>query len=157
MLAAEAHKIMIGAKQTIVEGAEAPDFTLNDVDGNAQSLSALRGKWVVLDFWGSWCGWCIKGFPDMKATYAKYSDRVEFVGIACKDDEQRWREAIEQHELSWIQLFNPTDLQPSMSPMHLYGVQGFPTKIILTPEGLIHKMFVGESKDFYAELERVMK
>ncbi len=154
---AEGHKIMISAKQTIVEGAEAPDFTLSDTDGNTHTLSTLRGKWVVLDFWGSWCGWCIKGFPAMKDAYAKYSDRLEIVGIACNDNEERWHEAIERHDLSWLQLFNPADSKPSLSAMHIYGVQGFPTKIIITPNGVIHKIFVGESEDFYAELERVMK
>lgn len=154
---AEGQKIKLNAKQTIVEGAEAPDFTLSDANGNPQSLSALRGKWLVLDFWGSWCGWCIKGFPAMKEIYANHNDQMEIIGIACNDTEQSWREAIEQHELPWLQLFNPSDLQPSKSPLYLYGVQGFPTKIILTPEGQIHKIFVGESEDFYREVERVMK
>lgn len=157
MFIAEGQKIKLNAKQTIVEGAEAPDFTLLDDKGNPQTLHAQRGKWLVLDFWGSWCGWCIKGFPAMKEVYAKYSDRMEIIGIACNDTEQSWRQAIEQHELSWLQLFNPTDLQPNESPMHLYGIQGFPTKIILTPDGRIHKIFVGESDDFYREVERVMK
>lgn len=154
---AEGQKIKLNAKQTIVEGAEAPDFTLSDTNGNPRSLSVLRGKWLVLDFWGSWCGWCIKGFPAMKEIYANHNDQMEIIGIACNDTEQSWREAIEQHQLPWLQLFNPSDLQPSKSPLYLYGVQGFPTKIILTPEGRIHKIFVGESEDFYREVERVMK
>ena len=54
----------------------APDFTLNDIDGNPLSLSSLRGKYVVLDFWGSWCVWCIKGMPEMKKYYAKYKDKL---------------------------------------------------------------------------------
>lgn len=154
---AEGQKIKLNAKQTIVEGATAPDFTLSDANSNPRSLSALRGKWLVLDFWGSWCGWCIKGFPAMKEIYANHNDQMEIIGIACNDTEQSWREAIEQHQLPWLQLFNPNDLQPSKSPLYLYGVQGFPTKIILTPEGRIHKIFVGESEDFYREVERVMK
>lgn len=157
MFIAEGQKIKLNAKQTIVEGASAPDFTLLDEKGNPQTLHSLQGKWLILDFWGSWCGWCIKGIPAMKEMYAKYSDRMEIIGIACNDTVQSWREAIEHHKLAWLQLFNPTDLRPNESPMHLYGVRGFPTKIILTPEGRIHKIFVGESDDFYAELERVMK
>ena len=47
-------------------GIEAPDFTLKDIEGNDLALSSLRGKYVILDFWGSWCGWCIKGMPKMK-------------------------------------------------------------------------------------------
>ena len=58
------------ASQSIAEGQMAPDFTLKDLQGNDLSLSSLRGKYVVLDFWGSWCGWCIKGIPDMKKYYA---------------------------------------------------------------------------------------
>ena len=154
---AEGQKIKINAQQTIVEGATASDFTLSDANGNPRSLSTLRGKWLVLDFWGSWCGWCIKGFPAMKEIYVNHNDQMEIIGIACNDTEQSWREAIEQHELPWLQLFNPSDLQPSKSPLYLYGVQGFPTKIILTPEGQIHKIFVGESEDFYREVERVIK
>ena len=50
----------------------APDFTLNDINGKPLALSSLRGKYVVIDFWGSWCGWCIKGIPKMKEYYAKY-------------------------------------------------------------------------------------
>lgn len=56
------------AQKNITEGADAPDFTLKDLQGNDLTLSSLRGKYVVLDFWGSWCGWCIKGIPDMKNT-----------------------------------------------------------------------------------------
>ena len=61
----------------------AKDFTLKDINGNDLSLSNLRGKYVVLDFWGSWCGWCMKGLPDMKAAYEKHKDNLEILGIDC--------------------------------------------------------------------------
>ena len=83
------------AEAKIKEGAEAPDFTLNDLQGKPLSLSSLRGKYVVLDFWGSWCGWCIKGIPDMKKYYEKYKGKLEILGIDCRDTEEKWKAAVE--------------------------------------------------------------
>ena len=77
------------------EGTEAPDFTLNDVNGKPITLSSLHGKFVVLDFWGSWCGFCINGFPAMKEAYAKYKDKMEFLSIACNDTEANWKAALD--------------------------------------------------------------
>ena len=57
--------------QTIAEGAKAPDFSAMKTDGSIFTLSSLQGKYVVLDFWGSWCVWCIRGIPSMKEAYAK--------------------------------------------------------------------------------------
>ncbi|MDE6393778.1 MAG: TlpA family protein disulfide reductase, partial [Duncaniella sp.] len=54
---------------------DAPDFTLPDLNGKEVSLSDFRGKWVVLDFWGSWCGWCVKGFPALKEAYTQYGKK----------------------------------------------------------------------------------
>ena len=86
--------------QDIRAGVQAPDFTAKKVDGTTFTLSSLQGKYVVLDFWGSWCKWCIKGFPDMKTAYAKHKDKVEFVGIACRDTEAKWKAATEKYELT---------------------------------------------------------
>lgn len=139
------------------EGAMAPDFTLNDLNGKPFTLSTTRGRWVVLDFWGSWCMPCIKGMPEMKNAYKKLSDKVEFIGIACNDKEANWRKAVATHALTWPQLFNPRDNDFRKDPLVLYNIKAFPTKIILTPEGAVHKVFVGETPDFYNELARVVK
>ena len=75
------------------DGIEAPDFTLNDLNGKPLTLSSLRGKYVILDFWGSWCGWCIKGIPQMKEYYQKYAGKFEILGIDCNDTEEKWKGA----------------------------------------------------------------
>ena len=90
-------------------GVEAPDFTLNDINGNPFTLSSLRGKYVILDFWGSWCGWCIKGFPEMKQYYQKYKGKFEILGVDCSDTEEAWKKAVNENQLPWLHVFNPQD------------------------------------------------
>lgn len=137
----------------IREGVEAPDFTLNDLNGKPLTLSSLRGKYVVLDFWGSWCGWCIKGFPEMKEAYAQYKGKVEFLGISCRDTEKRWKAAVAKHQLPWLNVLNEGDVDVSA----LYAVEGYPTKIVINPEGKIQKIVVGESPEFYTYLDNLFK
>lgn len=97
-----------GAKKQAA-GVAAPDFTLNDINGKPFSLSSLKGKYVLLDFWGSWCGWCIKGMPQMKEYYKKYAGKFEIVGVDCNDSDARWKDAVKKHELPWIHVYNPKD------------------------------------------------
>lgn len=137
----------------IAEGAEAPDFTLPDPEGKPLSLSDLRGKYVVLDFWGSWCGWCIKGFPEMKNYYNKYKGKFEILGIDCNDTEAKWKEAVAKHELPWLHVYNPRDSKVLSD----YGIQGFPTKIVVGPDGKIVKTIVGEDPAFYTLLDELFK
>ena len=141
-----------GFAQDVKEGAKAPDFSAQKIDGTVFTLSSLQGKYVVLDFWGSWCKWCIKGFPDMKTAYAKHKGKVEFVGIACGDTEAKWKAATEKYELPWISVLNPA----ANDLTKVYQVQGFPTKIVIDPKGKIAKVILGEDPAFYTYLASVL-
>lgn len=138
-------------------GSPAPDFTLNDINGKPLALSSLRGKWVIIDFWGSWCKWCIKGIPDMKEYYAKYSDKLEILGVDCNDSVEKWKAAVEQYELPWLHVYWDKNDENGDNPIELYGVRGFPTKVIIDPEGKIAKIIVGEDPAFYEYLDSVMQ
>ena len=141
------------AQEKIKEGAPAPEFTLKDIQGKDFTLSSLKGKYVILDFWGSWCGWCIKGIPDLKQVYEKYKGQLEIVGIDCNDTEEKWKAAVEKHALPWIHVRNEGNPDVTL----LYGIEGFPTKIILDKEGNIVKTVVGEDPEFYKHLDALMK
>ena len=139
------------AAEAVQEGKPAPDFTLEDINGKPFTLSSLRGQWVVLDFWGSWCVWCIRGIPDMKKYYEKYAGKFEIVGIDCRDTQEKWKAAVEKHELPWLHVYNSdADGTPDK-----YAIEGYPTKIIVDPEGNINKIVIGESEEFYEYLDEL--
>ena len=146
------------ANQELQEGLEgnlAPDFTLNDINGKPLVLSSLRGKWVIIDFWGSWCGWCIKGMPKMKEYYAKYAGKLEILGVDCNDTVEKWKKAVAEHEIPWLHVY--WDKEKGDNPVALYSVRGFPTKVVIDPEGKVAKTIVGEDPAFYEFLDEVIK
>lgn len=134
-------------------GSVAPAFTLEGIDGKPVALSSLRGKVLVLDFWGSWCIWCIRGIPKMKEYYAKYKDKMEILGMDCGDTKEGWKAAVKKHELPWRHAYVPKG-----SPLTKdYLIQGFPTKIIVSPEGKVLETVVGEDPRFYDLLDKMFK
>ncbi len=135
------------AKQA--SGVEAPDFTLDDINGKPLKLSSLRGKYVLLDFWGSWCFWCIRGIPQMKTYYEKYKGKFEILGVDCNDTQEKWKEAVKKYELPWLHVYNPRGSKVLAD----YGVQGFPTKVLVGPDGKIVKTIVGEDPSFYTFMD----
>ena len=136
-----------------VQADLAPDFELPDLQGNPLKLSSLRGKYVVLDFWGSWCIWCIRGIPHMKEAYKKYKDKMEILGVDCQDTEEKWKAAVEEHQLPWLQVRCPEDYLQTLGQQ--YRIQGFPTKVIIDPEGRLVKVVVGEDPAFYTFLDQL--
>lgn len=147
-------KEIAAAKQAeleLKEGKRAPDFTLIDINGNDFNLASLfgKGKYIVVDFWGSWCSWCIKGFPKMKEYYNKYRDKLEIVGIACYDKEDKWKAAVLKNDVPWLHVFSPDGITEER-----YGVTGYPYKVLISPKGKVIKCFRGEADEFYETLDK---
>ncbi len=130
----------------------APDFTLKNLEGKDVKLSDFRGKWVIIDFWGSWCGWCIKGFPKLKDAYEQYKPELEILGVDCNEPEANWRKGVEKYKLPWVNVYNPE----GTSILSDYAVQGFPTKAIISPEGKIANITVGEDPSFFDTLAKLI-
>lgn len=139
------------AEREIEEGKRASDFTLKDINGNDFNLASLfgKGKYIVVDFWGSWCSWCIKGFPKMKEYYNKYRDRLEIVGVACYDKEDKWKASVAKNNVPWLHVFSPDGITEES-----YGVTGYPYKVLISPKGKVIKCFKGETDEFYETLDK---
>lgn len=137
--------------------AATPDFTLFDTEGNTFTLSSLRGKWVVLDFWATWCGPCIASMPHLKEYYQKYAGKFEVVGVVNDSEEAAWEKMVKDMELPWINVINPKGVSEEKDLTNVYGIEGFPTYIILNKEGKIHKEYLGAQPDFYKELDTILK
>jgi thiol-disulfide isomerase/thioredoxin len=118
-------------------GAEVPDITLNSPDGKPISLSSLRGKVVLLDFWASWCGPCRQELPNVVAAYKKYHDKgFEVFSVSLDDNANNWTDAIKKDGLVWP--YHVSDLLKWQSPVvPLYEIQGIPKAILLDREGKI--------------------
>ena len=131
---AEQDEYFVKTAEAITIGNEAMDFQTFDINGNLLSLSSLRGKYVLLDFWGSWCGACTKSFPHLKDIYNKHHDHLEILGIACHDTAEKWKSAVKCYELPWLHVLNNEE---NNDISVLYGIQAFPTYVLIAPDGKI--------------------
>lgn len=117
----------------------APEFSLVTRDGEEHSLGSLRGKVVLLDFWGTWCPPCVEALPGLTRLHNRYTDQpFVLLGISSDHDEDRWRDFVEERGLKW-----PQHLDRDAGIQRLFEVDGFPTYIVLDPEGIIRYRGVG--------------
>jgi len=121
-----------GAAASIV-GKQAPDFELSRPDGQPFQLSSLKGKYVILDFWASWCKPCIASIPEMRELYNKYkSDKFDICSISTDKDRGAWILEVKKQRLPWTQVLD--DQQVSLNK---FNVEGIPTVYLIGPDGKI--------------------
>lgn len=127
------HEKIESVKKTAI-GTVAPDFTFPDWDGNDVSLSDFRGKYVLIDFWASWCGPCRQESPNVQKQYELYKDKgFEVVAVSIDRSEKDWRKAVKDDALEGTLLL----AQDSKQVMKDYVFSGIPYMVILDPEGKV--------------------
>ena len=136
MAAADAARKERAERNKEVVGKRFLDFEGPDPDGNMHKLSeyAGKGKWVLVDFWASWCAPCKGEMPNVVTAYELYHDKgLEIVGISFDREKEAWTAAITDWKMPWTHLYGMKDGQANVG--ELYGVTGIPDNVLIDPDG----------------------
>ncbi|TSJ40532.1 AhpC/TSA family protein [Mucilaginibacter corticis] len=117
-------------------GAQMIDFTQNDTLGNPVKFSSFKGKYVLVDFWTSWCGPCRAENPNVLKAYNAYQDKnFTVIGISLDEKADNWKKAIKDDKMPWTELSDIRGWKNEVSGY--YGIQGIPSNLLVDPSGKI--------------------
>lgn len=144
-------------KKELLPGHMAPDFTLLQPNGKPLTLSATRGKYVLIDFWASWCVPCRKAIPHLKEVYAKYKSKgFEIISLSADQADASWKKALEIEKMPWLQVVDefPDKFSPSRVGSK-YEVSFLPFYVLLDKTGKI-LVYSGNEKEVEDKLESLL-
>ena len=131
-------------------GKPAPDFTLKDLSGKPVTLASLKGNVILLDFWATWCGPCVRSLPETaQISQARMDKGVKVLAINVGEDVAKVRAFLTEYKLNL-----PVALDEDESLFNKYGTESLPTTVIIKPDGTIQKVFMGIPLGGKAEIER---
>jgi peroxiredoxin len=135
--------------RSVQVGQPAPQFTINGVDGKPIKLADFKGKYVMLDFWASWCQPCRQENPNVVKAYQAYKDKnFTILGISLDKDAAAWKAAIAADHLTWSHASDLNDFESATAM--LYSIDAIPSSFIVDPNGIIvAKNLRGEELDAF--------
>ena len=128
--------------KTVSSGSPVPSYEYFDKNGKSVRVSDFAGKWVLVDFWSSDCGPCIKSVPELGAVSNEFKEKLAVVSISL-DSENPWKEASREHGIFWNDWNDPKGTSGSV---RAFGTNGIPTFVIVSPEGIIVDIITGYSE-----------
>ena len=141
-------------RNSLKKGSPIPHIAYNDPEGNKIDINNFKGKYVLVDFWASWCGPCRKSIPEIKALYSKYKDKgFEVLSISVDTDVAAWKKAMHEEAMPWSQVLSP-DKNKTMAD---FMISGIPTLYLVDREGKIVEKYVGFSPGVKGQLEQAFK
>lgn len=115
---------------------QAPDLTMNDVNGKPVSISSFKGKYVLIDFWASWCGPCRMENPNVVAAYNRFKNKnFTILGVSLDEDKAAWQKAIVKDNLTWTHMSDLKQWESAAVPA--YTFEGIPFNVLVDPTGKI--------------------
>lgn len=124
------------AQKLLKPGTTAPDFILPMPNGYRVQLAEFKGKYVLLDFWASWCPDCRKDIPAVKAMYEKNGKNVVFIGVSFDTDRDRWAKCVADNGMTWRQVSELKRMREAKIAQ-TYGVQWIPSMTLVGPDGKV--------------------
>ncbi|MGD6804094.1 thiol-disulfide oxidoreductase ResA [Rossellomorea aquimaris] len=132
-------------------GDQAPDFVLQDMEGNTHQLSDYKGQGVFLNFWGTWCKPCEKEMPYMENQYQAFKDEgVQILAVNVGESDFQVNKFIEEHDLTF-----PVVVDSEIDVQNAYGIKPLPTTLLVDENGIIQRIITGEMTE--TDIEQHMK
>lgn len=150
----KAYYNLLTTTSSVETGSAAPNFNAKNIQGENIALSSYRGKYVLLDFWASWCAPCRKENPNVVKAFNRYKEKnFTVLSFSMDDSKKAWEDAVKKDALPWAQI---SDLLAWEGPVsHLYGISGIPSNFLIDPQGkIVARDLRGEALD--AELSKVL-
>jgi peroxiredoxin len=147
--------IALALTKRLAIGQPAIDFTQNDADGKPVSLASSRGKYVLIDFWASWCGPCRSEYPYLHKAYDQFKgNNFEIIGVSLDENRSAWLNSIKENNFPWLEV---CDMKGHLNEVALaYGINAIPQSFLIDPQGtIIAKNLRGN--DLIQKLNEVIK